>query len=1565
MDPSPDIRVLVARLAHRLECLDRDQLDRALLVFADDPDMSLEEALKDAPHWEAVYAAPLTQLARLQSQRKDETIYGEPADAATDSDATLGPATVADRWSTMYQGGDDAEGEDDTEPTRKTNRAQRFRKLREHAQGGLGKVFVALDDELNRRVALKQILERFAHQNESRDRFVLEAEVTGSLEHPGVVPVYGVGAYEGGEPYYAMRFIEGESMEQAIKEFHQHYPADTDDPSERAFQLRKLVTRLVAVCQAIAYAHSRGVIHRDIKPENIMLGRFGETLVVDWGLAYFIDVADSPNEQSIAGQLTVGNSGNEQGRVVGTPAFMSPEQAKGEPLDAGADVYALGATLFAILTNSTAVSTTTDEGDSRPLSDVLRAAQQGEVRSVELLAPEVPRPLAAICNRALASDKQARYESPAKLADDLERWLSDEPVAAYRENLWERTRRWARRHQTLSTSVAAVVLVSVLGLSAFSAVLGDKNAKLLSLAGSLQTKNQQLDRTIEDLQIAQARATREAQTATAVTEFLNEDLLAQASPLDAPNPRLEVREVLNRAAGSFDEEFADQPQVKARLLKTIGVSYNYLGEYDRSQSALEQSLAIQRQQSDADQRELLSTQAALGALWGTRGRYDEAIRLLRETLAAQYEAFGEDDTDALDTQTELADLLIWAGQVEEARALIDAALERSQKLRGKNHADTLYCEAVRLNSMLHGMRLGEAQDYATDLERRAAEALGEYSYVTLEVRLLHAQLWLSLQDDTKASQLFRETLDMSRRMLGDEHPSTLAIRGEIAMIEAESGDVLKGLQENQVLHKKCLELYGPDHRETIVSATYLAAALFELDRIAEAKQLLESALDRGEKVLGASHPENHYCRVHLARVLAEEQDFDGAMATLKPVLLRRDELRFGPAFQALMCSAEIDAERGEYDAAIATLLELREKVRRLDGSEQNWGFDTDSMLLQAYVAAGSYEQADALLAAMLNRPGLPRTKQMLARTTLADAYWQSDESERAEALVAELQKWAASTRDPQREELFVMYDFAHLVYYLGDPDEAIALYARVIEGQLQQLGPRHFETMNSMSDLAYLFGDLGQHDKSESLYRLVAQGQEEIFGVVHEYTLITLEDLANALLEQDKHRELIPVLLKLREGKSGLMLDDDVVMVDQFLGDSYRMLKRWDEAIAAYQKSLDGSEATEETDDVASLEVIAFMADCYSQQQEHQQAAPLFRRVVRGCRRLYGDNSDATLRALSNWATCLTRLPDRDAARSALTELAAQVETRRMEAEEVLFAAIALANCHASMEQYTDAVRWQRRVLEARRRVLGETALATLSVQQDLGKTLTLMGDEDEAVKVFAELTSHREKVHGPDHASTHAAKLGWATATLHLEDLEQSAKLATDVLESISASKGEDSVDTILPRTALATALMHQGEFPQAILQIRECLEIAYRLLPEDRYDDKVNESVAVLLALLAYCEARDERFEDAWSHVNEAQELIQKTSLQYDWVEALGKLSLGVVHVGREEHASAATQLQAAYEELSKASRISPTALKWHQRQAALELAKVFALQDRNEEAQEWRQRAEALRIEGKTTS
>jgi serine/threonine-protein kinase len=293
----------------------------------------------------------------------------------------------------------------------------RFRILRPHARGGLGEVFVAEDRELHREVALKEMQPIHADNPHSRSRFLVEAEITGGLEHPGIVPVHGLGIYPDGRPFYAMRFIRGDSLKGAIKRFHQ---ADGPgrDPGERSLAFRDLLGRFVDVCNAVAYAHSRGVLHRDLKPANIMLGKYGETLVVDWGLAKTVgraETGEAGEEATLRPTSGSGLAATQMGSALGTPAFMSPEQAAGrlDLLAPASDIYGLGATLYALLTGQAPVP-----GEDK--GEVLQRVQRGEVVPPRQVKTQVPAALEAICRKAMALKLEERYPTALDLAADVE-----------------------------------------------------------------------------------------------------------------------------------------------------------------------------------------------------------------------------------------------------------------------------------------------------------------------------------------------------------------------------------------------------------------------------------------------------------------------------------------------------------------------------------------------------------------------------------------------------------------------------------------------------------------------------------------------------------------------------------------------------------------------------------------------------------------------------------------------------------------------------------------------------------------------------------------------------------------------------------------------------------------------------------------------------------------------------------------------------------------------------------------------------------------------------------------
>lgn len=333
--------------------------------------------------------------------------------------------------------------------------------LQFHAKGGLGAVFVAEDSQLHRTVAVKFIHSKLLLDSAARQRFELEAELTGRLEHPGVVPLYGIGQSSDGRLFYVMRYIDGITLDDAIRQFH---ASPATNASERTVEFHRLLNAFVSVCQTIGYAHYRGIVHRDIKPSNVMLGRFGETIVVDWGLA--TPVAREERFRITGEKTLMPSSGNDAGTSsgggAGTPAYMSPEQASDLAPTPASDIYSLGATLFKLLTGANPVIGET-------LSEVKVNIIDGRIKRVLDLRPDTPRALDAICRKAMARRPKERYETAIDLARDVQRYLADEPVSAYSESRSARVARFVRRHR-VATQVAAVGLLACAAIVSVSTI---------------------------------------------------------------------------------------------------------------------------------------------------------------------------------------------------------------------------------------------------------------------------------------------------------------------------------------------------------------------------------------------------------------------------------------------------------------------------------------------------------------------------------------------------------------------------------------------------------------------------------------------------------------------------------------------------------------------------------------------------------------------------------------------------------------------------------------------------------------------------------------------------------------------------------------------------------------------------------------------------------------------------------------------------------------------------------------------------------------------------------------
>ncbi len=428
--------------------------------------------LEESRHADAGEESPQLLAKRLSDIAK-ERMRRSLREAQGDS-AALAPASqlkVAQSETTYYRGATPETIEEIRQGV------ARFTLIRKIGEGGLGTVWLARDEKLKRNVALKELNKASSDSQKLSQRFAREAEITGHLEHPNVVPLYLSGVNpETGLPFYAMRFLGKQTLADAIQEYHARRLSSIEDP----IHLHRLLNAFLDVCQAIAFAHSRGVIHRDLKPENVALDNFGQVLVLDWGLAKLdtdgelatrLALSGTPEDGSVAQTL--------DGDVVGTPLYMAPEQALGDmsQLDQRTDVYGLGAILFAILTGSAPHENShrTESGNLR-LKEFLVCIATADTPKPRDINPTIPRDLELICMRAMSRERFARHATAQELASEVEAWIAGRHRLQTRYDSMRMTGRDLKSRLCVQIRQLAVTAQFMVELPPIQGLLADEQA---------------------------------------------------------------------------------------------------------------------------------------------------------------------------------------------------------------------------------------------------------------------------------------------------------------------------------------------------------------------------------------------------------------------------------------------------------------------------------------------------------------------------------------------------------------------------------------------------------------------------------------------------------------------------------------------------------------------------------------------------------------------------------------------------------------------------------------------------------------------------------------------------------------------------------------------------------------------------------------------------------------------------------------------------------------------------------------------------------------------------------
>jgi tetratricopeptide (TPR) repeat protein len=562
------------------------------------------------------------------------------------------------------------------------------------------------------------------------------------------------------------------SLQEAIKQFH---TADVPgrDPGERGLALRGLLQRFVDVCNAVAYAHSWGVLHRDLKPANVMLGPFGETLVVDWGLAKPTGetVAEAGSPQGpLRPASASGPAPTQVGSAMGTPAYMSPEQAAGrlDQLGPAGDVYSLGATLYCLLTGQ-APFTAPD------MRSILRAVQRGDFPPPRRVKPAVPAALEAVCLKAMALQPGGRYATAKALADDVEHWLADEPVGAWREPWGVRARRWLGRHRTLVTSTAAAVLVAVAALAAATALLTAANGRERQARRDAERN----EREANELRVKEQEARQ----------------LADANGKAAGEQRDLALQTLKDVIFGIQTELRGQPKLHGLREKLLQKAQEGLRRISRSAAT-----AAQVDRSvEATHNEMGDIFVLLGDTKAAQAQYQEGHRIARH-LAAAFPADAVAQRDLSASYHKVGDAALLVG---DARAARDAYREALGILRKLAEADPASAVARRDLSVAYhnvgdaALQLGDApaalDAYQKGLEvaRKLAEAGPASAKARRDLSISYNKVGdaaLQLGDARAARDAYGKGLEVVRR-LAESDPASAVARRDLYVSYDKVGNV--------------------------------------------------------------------------------------------------------------------------------------------------------------------------------------------------------------------------------------------------------------------------------------------------------------------------------------------------------------------------------------------------------------------------------------------------------------------------------------------------------------------------------------------------------------------------------------------------------------------------------------------------------------------------------------------------------------------------------------------------------------------------------------------------------
>jgi eukaryotic-like serine/threonine-protein kinase len=819
--------------------------------------------------------------------------------------------------------------------------AQRFQLVRKLGEGGMGQVWLA--DQISpvrRQVALK-LIKAGMYDEAVVQRFQSERQSLAIMDHPAIAKVFDAGTTQQGQPYFVMEYVPGLPI--------------TEYCDQKKLSIRDRLELFIQACEGVQHAHQKAIIHRDLKPANILVVEVdGKPVprIIDFGLAKA--TKSQPEDETQFTQL---------GDFLGTPAYMSPEQADpNADIDTRTDVYSLGVILYVLLAGSRPFDP--NQAQKLPLDELLRKLREEEPPSpsTKVSADLVTSTAAAeargteptqlvsllrgdldwITMKAIEKDRARRYGAPSELAADIQRYLNHDPVLARPASAGYRLRKYLRRHRVAASVAAALLLL----LAAFSIVQA----------------------------VQLHRITRERDRATRITDFMT-GMFKISDPSEARGNSITAREILDKASKDIKTGLAKDPEVQSQMMSVmsrtyaglglyaqaydlakgaldsrlsrlgpndpktlestgqVGVDLAYQGHYPEAEKMLRQAMEGERRVLGADDPLTLETTDRLGVVLGAQGHYDEQEKLDREAIERGTPRLGPESEQLLRARSNLVAALWNLGRYSEAEQEGRQLIALDRRVLGPDSPRTLLAMGNLVLVIKAQGRLAEAEAESRELLAADEKVMGPDHPATATTMENLSSLLIDEGHLPEAEKLSREALAIRSKALGPDHPSTLTSKMNLSIVLFREGllDDAEKLQREALASE--IRLQGPDHPSTLEMQTYLAATLNAEGRYADAEQLARQTYDVELRIHGPQHTHTVNALRELGIAMAQTQRYAEASALFRDAIAKQDNsAKQGDAFSVWYSFACVAAGADHPDDALQYLQEaIKRGYKNADG----------------------------------------------------------------------------------------------------------------------------------------------------------------------------------------------------------------------------------------------------------------------------------------------------------------------------------------------------------------------------------------------------------------------------------------------------------------------------------------------------------------------------------------------------------------------------------------------------------------------------------------------------------